>query len=100
MQILIRAATAQDFDELCTLYDEVDKLHREHMPALFQEPDGSAGARDYLLQLMGRDDAGVFIAEVETRIAGVIHVLVQDTPPILQRSRLPDPQPHYGLRAV
>ncbi len=39
-EISIRQATAEDYDALCTIIDEVDTLHRDRMPHIFQKPPG------------------------------------------------------------
>jgi ribosomal protein S18 acetylase RimI-like enzyme len=82
MEIQIRKATAGDYRELRALFDEVGALHRDHLPELFQKPAESARDRDYLHDLMAREDTGLFVAQVGARIAGAIQVLVQDAPPI------------------
>ncbi|MBN1137717.1 MAG: hypothetical protein JXM73_14110 [Anaerolineae bacterium] len=38
MEINIRQATAQDYEALCAIIDDVDSLHRDHLPHIFQKP--------------------------------------------------------------
>jgi ribosomal protein S18 acetylase RimI-like enzyme len=82
MEIAIRSATAQDYDELCAIIGQVDALHREHAPDVFRKPDGPARERDYILGLLADKDHHLFVAEVEGQMAGFVHVTVWDTPPI------------------
>ncbi len=90
MEVTIRRATAHDYDELCEIIEEVDALHREHLPHLFRKPEGPARERDYILGLLSDQDVAWFVAEVEGpvprgtegRLAGFVHVVVRDTPPI------------------
>jgi ribosomal protein S18 acetylase RimI-like enzyme len=81
MEIGIRQATAADYDALCAIIDEVDTLHRERMPHIFQKPPGPVRDREYVFGLLADDNVGLFIAEVEGQVAGFVHVLVRDTPP-------------------
>ena len=43
MEISVGKATADDYIALCELYDELDALHRDHLPHLFQKPDRPPG---------------------------------------------------------
>ena len=45
MPFAIRAATARDCDALPPIFDEVDALHREHLPNVFQKAQGPARDR-------------------------------------------------------
>lgn len=80
-EISIRQATAEDYDALCTIIDEVDTLHRDRMPHIFQKPPGPVRDKEYILSLLADDNIGLFVAEVEGQVAGLVHVLVRDTPP-------------------
>jgi ribosomal protein S18 acetylase RimI-like enzyme len=82
MKITIREADSRDYDDLCAIFDQVDALHREHVPDTFRKPDGPARERDYILGLLTDKDHGLFVAEVEGQMAGFVHVTVWDTPPI------------------
>jgi len=79
--IVIRQAIAEDNDALCAIIDEVDSLHRDRMPHIFQKPPGPVCDREYILGLLADDNVGFFIADVEGQVAGFVHVLVRDTPP-------------------
>jgi diamine N-acetyltransferase len=82
MEIRIRHATPGDYDELCTLFDQVDALHREHLPHIFRKPVGPVRDREYLLGLMADEHVGMLVARLEERIVGVAQVFVRDTPPL------------------
>jgi len=81
MEIIIREATAGDYDALCAIIDEVDTLHRDRMPHIFQKPPGPVRDKEYILGLLADDSVGLFVAEVEGQVAGFVHALVRDTPP-------------------
>ena len=80
-KIIIRQATADDYDALCAIIDDVDSLHRDRMPHIFQKPPGPVRDKEYILSLLADDNIGLFVAEVEGQVAGFVHILVRDTPP-------------------
>jgi len=80
-EFTIRQATAGDYDALCAIIDEVDTLHRDRMPHIFQKPPGPVRDKEYILGLLADDNVGLFVAEAEGQVAGFVHILVRDTPP-------------------
>lgn len=79
-EIRVREATPGDYDQLCELIDVVDRLHREKLPAIFQEPSGPVRERDYIFGLIEDENVGLFMAEVGGQPAGYLHVLVTERP--------------------
>jgi ribosomal protein S18 acetylase RimI-like enzyme len=90
MRIAIRAATNRDYDALNQIIGHVDALHREHLPHIFQEPDGPPRDREYMLGVLADDTCGLFVAEAkesilrhtEGAILGFVQITIRDTPPI------------------
>jgi ribosomal protein S18 acetylase RimI-like enzyme len=82
MDLTIRPANAQDYDDLCEIIAEVDEMHRQRCPQIFQRPPGPARERAYIQGLLADEDHGLFVAEVDGRVAGFLHVMAHDTPPI------------------
>lgn len=82
MEIVIREATVRDYDGLCELIDQVDALHRDHLPHLFQKPAGPVRDRKFILEILVDVNAGLFVAEAVGQLVGFVHVIVQDTPAI------------------
>jgi ribosomal protein S18 acetylase RimI-like enzyme len=82
MQFAIRAATAHDLEELYEIIEEVDALHREHVPHVFQDPHGPPRDPEYMLELLADESYGVFVAEAEGEILGFVQVAIHDAPPI------------------
>jgi len=76
----IRAATASDYDALCALFREVDAQHSEHLPHLFRLPAGPPRDRGYILGLISDPCAGLFVAEIDGELVGLVNVLIRDTP--------------------
>jgi len=74
MEMAIREATARDYDGLCAIIAEVDKLHRDNLPWMFQEPDGPVRDRDFILGSIADEAVGLFVAEIEGQLVGFVHV--------------------------
>jgi ribosomal protein S18 acetylase RimI-like enzyme len=82
MEIAIRAATARDYDALNQIFGQVDALHREYLPHIFQKPDGPARAREYMMDVLADESLGLFVAEAEGAILGFVQITIRDAPPI------------------
>jgi len=80
MKTHIRKATANDYDNLCELFNEIDSLHRVNLPDIFQKPNGAAREKDYYLGLVADENSGLFVGEMDEKLIGFVHVLVRDTP--------------------
>lgn len=52
MNLSIREATLDDYEEMCEVYMEVDTLHIEALPQVFREPDGPARSKAYVADLI------------------------------------------------
>ena len=85
----IREALPKDYRELCALFEEVDALHRAQLPEIFQQPAGPARDEAYMQQLIAGPSAGLFVAEIEDRLAGLIRVQIREPPdvPLFVRRR-------------
>jgi ribosomal protein S18 acetylase RimI-like enzyme len=90
MQFAIRAANARDLDALLPIIDEVDALHREQLPHVFQKPDGPPRDRAYMLDVFADESYGLFVAHAEGpalsyaegEILGFVQAAIRDAPPI------------------
>ena len=82
MEVRVRKATDADYEALCELFDEVDALHRDYLPDIFQKPEGPVRQRDYYRELIGDEDVGLFVAEAGENIIGFVHAAVRDAPAI------------------
>jgi len=79
MDLRIREAEASDYDALCALFDEVDSLHRARLPHIFQKPDGPCRDKDYVLALIADETVGLFVAETEGQLAGLVCVVITES---------------------
>jgi diamine N-acetyltransferase len=78
MEAIIREATADDYEVLCALFDEVDTLHRDHLPHIFRKPTGPVRERAYCQGLVMDENVGLFVAEVNERAVGLVHGVFRD----------------------
>lgn len=81
----IRAATVEDYEHICDLLEQVDRMHRDVHPEVFRECDGPARGREFLEQAIDDPNAGIFVAESESdtdpsRIAGMILLRLREAP--------------------
>jgi len=80
MTASIRKATANDYGTLCKLFDEIDALHRDNLPHIFQKPNGPVREQEYYLGLIADENVGLFVAETDQKIIGFIHVVFRVAP--------------------
>jgi ribosomal protein S18 acetylase RimI-like enzyme len=82
MKVRVRKATRDDYTSVCELFDEIDALHRDNLPHLFQKPGGAAREQDYYLDLVADENVGFFVANSGGTLVGFVHAMVRDTPAI------------------
>jgi GNAT superfamily N-acetyltransferase len=82
VEVVIREAAAEDYEVLCELFDEVDALHRDNLPRIFQKPTGPVWEQEYYRRLITDEKVGLFVAEVNERLVGFVHAVIRDTPAI------------------
>jgi len=72
MATVIREATADDYEALCELFDEVAALHRDHLPHFFRKPTRPVREQAYY--------QGLFLSEVNGNAVGFVHAVIRDAP--------------------
>jgi ribosomal protein S18 acetylase RimI-like enzyme len=80
MEISVRKATAGDYNSLCELFEEMDALHREALPHLFQKPNGAAREKDTYLGLIADENVALLVAEAGENLVGFVHAIVREPP--------------------
>jgi ribosomal protein S18 acetylase RimI-like enzyme len=78
MKIVIREAETEDYNSLIELFDEIDAIHRDHHPRIFQKPNGPVREINYYIGLISDESTAVFVAELEGNIVGFVHAIVRD----------------------
>ena len=82
MKVGVRNATDNDYNALCELFDEIDALHRNNLPHIFQKPGGAVREQDYYAGLIADENVALLVAEAGEKLVGFIHAFVRDTPAI------------------
>jgi ribosomal protein S18 acetylase RimI-like enzyme len=85
----IREATVGDIDALCDLFVEVNDLHVEAVPHLYQKVEADEVMADYLRDQIGWPGRQIFVAEQAGMVAGFVIVAVRLAPdaPVYVRRR-------------
>lgn len=82
MELVIREATLLDYENLCELFDEADKLHRDHLSERLQEPKGPARDKGFILDLLADQSVGLFVVESDGKLLGLVQAAVKVAPPM------------------
>jgi len=77
MKFSIREANQEDYEGLCEVFEEIDTLHREALPLVFREPDGSARTKEFISGIIADENAVLFVAESGGQIIGLVQILVR-----------------------
>ncbi|MBC7083150.1 MAG: GNAT family N-acetyltransferase [Firmicutes bacterium] len=80
MDVSIRQATANDFEALCELFEDVEALHREALPHVFRKPEGRGWIQEAVAAATTGDDAVIFVAESAGRAVGLVHASIGYAP--------------------
>jgi ribosomal protein S18 acetylase RimI-like enzyme len=86
--MIIRKAVEKDYESICLLYKQVDQLHADKLPHIFQAMPENPLQREYFLGLIHTYNSIIFIAEEKEQVIGFINVLVRvssDIPVLVPR---------------
>lgn len=78
--IMIRPATLEDYDAVCTLFERVDQLHEDALPDLFQHADGPARSQEWFARIGASEDASMLVAEQQGTLVGMVLYHVRSSP--------------------
>src|SRR5215471_12188747 len=86
--ITIRRAAAEDYEAMCRLLDEVDALHRDHVPWLFTTPSTTPRSAESFADFLVGERAIAFVADIG-HVVGVALGLLRPTPdfPVFRRAQ-------------
>ena len=91
MEVIVRPAVIEDYDELCEIYKELDELHRLKHPEIFVESEGTARSKEYIEAVINEDNSALFVAEAGSKVIGFAEcyiVQAKDFPVIRKREWL------------
>ena len=66
-----------DCEDLCGLFDELDELHRQARPDMFQPFPPPARSREQIARWLAQPDSTVLIAESEGGVIGLVVLLTR-----------------------
>ncbi|UCC17529.1 MAG: GNAT family N-acetyltransferase [Dehalococcoidales bacterium] len=94
INILVRPAVENDFEEALLLFEEGDKVHSEALPQVFRQVSGPARTEEYFTDLIRDKNSILFVAIYQEHLAGLITVNVREYPnvPIM----IPRTYPYIG----
>jgi GNAT superfamily N-acetyltransferase len=75
----IRSARVSDHAQLQALFDELDRLHRDGAPWLFQKPDRDPRPLEWLETLLASGTSALFVADAQACV-GLATVHLRDAP--------------------
>ncbi|MTI46429.1 GNAT family N-acetyltransferase [Sporosalibacterium faouarense] len=89
MAIQIRGARIEDYHDLCTIYSELDELHRQEHTELFVKPNTIGRSRNYIEGLINDASKALFVAEYESKVIGLAECYIIESPdfPILKKRK-------------
>jgi hypothetical protein len=79
LEITVRSATTDDYDELSSILGEVDAMHVNALPNMFRPTYGPARSPDFISDILANDDAAILVAESHGHMMGVVVAFVQAT---------------------
>ena len=80
MDVEIRFAEAGDYNSLCALCEQGDRIHCENLPHLFRSPDGPAREWKYIQSLLGDPNVALLVTEAQGKVVGFAHVVLLHSP--------------------
>ena len=79
---MIREATQDDYRGLCEVFEEVDILHCEAIPHVFQRSHRPARTEEFISDVITNDDEALFVAEYDDQIIGIVQISIREAPDI------------------
>ncbi|SRR5712691_1310768 len=83
MNVVLRAATQEDYDAVSALYAQVARIHAQALPQFFRLVEGPALPQEFFTEILANEDAAVFVAEQQDTMIGMIHCCMRTTPSLL-----------------
>ena len=80
MDIVIRNAVLQDYDDLCRLFDQVDTIHCEQFPAIYRKAAGPIRSIEEIQSILEDGQQCIMAACEQGKVIGLLHGFIRDTP--------------------
>ena len=82
MNVLLRVAALEDYDEMCMLLEQGDYFHAQALPQVFRSIGGPARSRGYFQKILDNDNAAIFVAEQQGKLIGLVRSEVRTAPDV------------------
>src|SRR5258708_39226852 len=77
LPIRVRLASLRDYEEMCSLFDELDELHRRARPEMFQPFPPPARTREQVAQWLAQPGSTMLVAQSDEGVVGLALVLTR-----------------------
>jgi GNAT superfamily N-acetyltransferase len=77
LPIRVRLASLRDYEDLVALFDDLDELHRQNRPDMFQAFPPPARTREQIAQWLAQPDSTVLVAQSEEGVVGLAVLLTR-----------------------
>ena len=81
LAIRVRQANLRDYEELCSLFDQLDEIHRQARPDMFQPFQPPARTREQIAHWLAQPDSTVLVAQSEEGVVGLAVLLTRSPSP-------------------
>jgi GNAT superfamily N-acetyltransferase len=73
----VRLASLRDYEALCSLFDELDELHRQARPDIFRPFAPPARTREQVAQWLAQPESTVLVAQGDAGVVGLAVLLTR-----------------------
>lgn len=75
----IREATIDDYEALCALFAQVDRVHYTALPEIFQPSGDPPRPRGYVEDILNDAQARLFVAEQGNMVVGLVEATLRES---------------------
>jgi GNAT superfamily N-acetyltransferase len=77
LPIRVRLASLRDYEEMCSLFDELDEVHRQARSDIFRPFQPPARTREQVAQWLAQPDSTVLVAQSDNGVVGLAVLLTR-----------------------
>jgi GNAT superfamily N-acetyltransferase len=75
----LRRARVDDYEAVTRLFGELDTVHRERLPWIFEAPESLPRTAEFFAEALSREDSALFVADAGS-IVGIAHGMMRSAP--------------------
>jgi diamine N-acetyltransferase len=80
MNLTIRSARPEDYEDYLRLCEFVDLIHRTRLPSTFRRPDGPSRGKEYFLRTVNDPNQLLYFAELNGKSVGLLSGRIKQAP--------------------